>query len=251
MSGYSRRTRNLFDPESSGPYTLSRSRLENFIRCQRCFYLDRRLGVDHPPTPGFTLNSAVDTLLKKEFDLYRAQGQPHPLMIEFGVDAIPYAHESIDDWRNVRRGVRYVFPNTNFEVFGAVDDVWINPAGELYVVDYKATSKQGEVTIDTVYGKSYKRQVEIYQWLFEANGFSVAESAYFVYANGIKNRESFDKRLDFKITIIEHQGDTSWINGCVNEAYRCLCRDNPPPPSDWCDYCAYLELAKETRGLSG
>jgi hypothetical protein len=44
------RTRGLYDPAVNAPgpagkpFTLSRSKLEDFVRCPRCFYLDRRLG---------------------------------------------------------------------------------------------------------------------------------------------------------------------------------------------------------------
>lgn len=77
MSQYyrSKRTRNLYDLNSSEPYKLSRSRIEVFMQCPRCFYLDRRLGVDRPPGFPFALNSAVDALLKKEFDLLREKGE--------------------------------------------------------------------------------------------------------------------------------------------------------------------------------
>ena len=40
-----RRTRNLFDPKSKTPFRLSRTKLDLFLSCPRCFYLDRRLGV--------------------------------------------------------------------------------------------------------------------------------------------------------------------------------------------------------------
>ena len=71
MSEYykGKRSRNLFNPESPEPFKLSRSRIDTFLNCQRCFYIDRRLGVDRPPGFPFALNSAVDTLLKKEFDI--------------------------------------------------------------------------------------------------------------------------------------------------------------------------------------
>ena len=72
-------TRNIFKPESKEPFRLSRSKIELFIDCPRCFYLDRRLGTGRPPGFPFSLNSAVDTLLKKEFDIHRAKGAPHPL----------------------------------------------------------------------------------------------------------------------------------------------------------------------------
>jgi len=68
----------LFDPSSKEPFKVSRSKLELFIECPRCFYLDRRLVVGRPPGYSFSLNSAVDALLKKEFDFHRAKQTPHP-----------------------------------------------------------------------------------------------------------------------------------------------------------------------------
>src|SRR3972149_2451024 len=93
------RTRNLFDAHTQGPFRLSRSKLELFMSCPRCFYLDRRLGVGRPPGFPFSLNSAVDTLLKKEFDTHRVTGTAHPLMQAYGIDAVPYNHTKIDEWR--------------------------------------------------------------------------------------------------------------------------------------------------------
>ncbi|MEK7524143.1 MAG: hypothetical protein AAB588_03875, partial [Patescibacteria group bacterium] len=133
------RTRNLYDAKSKEPFRLSRSKIDLFIKCPRCFYLDRRLGVGQPPGYPFSLNSAVDKLLKKEFDLHRAKGTPHPLMKAYGLNAVPLAHEKIDEWRDsLRRGITYNFPKTNLLITGGVDDVWVTPKGELIIVDYKA-----------------------------------------------------------------------------------------------------------------
>ena len=85
-----KRTQNLFEPKSKIPYKLSRSRIDLFLNCPRCFYLDRRLGVSHPPGFPFTLNSAVDFLLKKEFDIHRLKKEPHPLMKAYGMDLVPF-----------------------------------------------------------------------------------------------------------------------------------------------------------------
>lgn len=86
MSNYynARKTYGLFNPKSETPFKLSRSKIDLFVECPQCFYLDRRLGVGRPPGFPFTLNSAVDTLLKREFDLLRKDGLPHPLFEEFG-----------------------------------------------------------------------------------------------------------------------------------------------------------------------
>ena len=92
-----KRTRNLFDPDDTKPFVVSRSKIDLFLECQRCFYLDRRLGVGRPPGYPFTLNSAVDKLLKKEFDIHRAEKTAHPLMKEYGIDAIPFSHDDLED----------------------------------------------------------------------------------------------------------------------------------------------------------
>ena len=64
-----------------GPrWKLSRSRLELFGQCPLCFWLDSVKGVGRPKSPPFNLNIAVDALLKKEFDVHRAQGTRHPLL---------------------------------------------------------------------------------------------------------------------------------------------------------------------------
>lgn len=203
------RTRNLYDPASKSPFRLSRSKIDLFIKCPRCFYLDRRLGVGQPPSFPFSLNSAVDTLLKKEFDTYRAKGEAHPLMKAAGVNAVPFKHLRMDEWRDsMRRGITYQVPETNLLVTGGVDDVWVAPSlptgqvgGELIIVDYKATSKDGEVSLDADWQDGYKRQMEIYQWLFRKNGFAVSETGYFVYCNGVTDRDEFDGRLEFEIKL--------------------------------------------------
>ena len=84
----------LYQPGSARPFRLSRSKVELFLSCPRCFYLDRRLGISRPASFPFNLNSAVDTLLKAEFDQYREAREPHPYMTEAGLDAIPALFET-------------------------------------------------------------------------------------------------------------------------------------------------------------
>ena len=122
MSKYytGRKTRNLFDPHSNVPFKLSRSKIELFINCPRCFYLDRRLGVGQPPGFPFALNSAVDKLLKKEFDLHRNKQTIHPLMKANGINAVPFKHEKLNLWRDaLHGGIEYLHKPTNLLLTGA------------------------------------------------------------------------------------------------------------------------------------
>lgn len=241
------RTKNIYDPSLSQPFKLSRSKIEDFVRCPRCFYLDRRLGVGRPSIPGYTLNSAVDTLLKKEFDIHRMGKRPHPIMDAYGVDAIPYSHDKLDKWRENFHGVQYLHEPTNFLIFGAVDDIWENPAGELIVVDYKSTSKLGEVNLDDHWKDSYKRQMEIYQWLLRANGFKVNNTGYFVYANGRTDNEAFDAKLEFRLTLLPYNGDDRWVEKAITAARTCLCSDKLPEYSENCEHCQYRQAAEKVE----
>lgn len=235
------KTRNLFNPASEEPFVVSRSGIDLFVQCPRCFYLDKRLGVARPPGFPFSLNSAVDALLKKEFDSHRAKGSAHPLMKEYGIDAIPYSHDKLNDWRDsLRKGIKYHHKPTNLMLRGGVDDVWVNPTGELHIVDYKATSKSSEVNLDAEWQDGYKRQMEIYQWLFRHNDFKVSPVGYFVYCNGNADKEAFDAKLEFDVKIIPYEGEDSWIEDVVVKLHKCLASENIPSPGNDCDYCAYV-----------
>jgi CRISPR/Cas system-associated exonuclease Cas4 (RecB family) len=250
MSKYynSQKIRGLYDPNSTELFKLSRSKIDLFLNCPRCFYYDRRLGVGRPSGYPFALNSAVDTLLKQEFDVYRAKGEKHPLIEKYGVDARPAPHKDLDKWRHNFTGVQYLHRPTNLLIFGAIDDLWQNSEGEYIVVDYKATAKDKEIIeLDEEWQEGYKRQMEIYQWLLRQNGYEVSDTGYFVYCNGIKDAEAFDKKLEFRVNLIPYKGDDSWIEKTIFEIHKCLNGDKIPEDSPDCDYCSYIEAISNNK----
>ena len=221
---------------------LSRSKLELFRECPRCFHDDTARGVKRPSGPAFTLNIAVDELLKKEFDVLRAARQPHPLFagVPALADVLPFVHPSLDEWRYNFKGVRWQDPATGWTLFGAVDDVWTTPAGELLVVDYKATAKAADLTEASLYD-GYRRQAEVYQFLLRGNGFKVAEEAWFVYANGDKTRAAFDAELKFRMTLIPYRGNDAWVLPTFHAAVACATAADRPAAAAGCEWCAYAD----------
>jgi CRISPR/Cas system-associated exonuclease Cas4 (RecB family) len=239
-----------YKPGQKSPFKVSRSKIELFMQCPRCFWLDVRLKIKRPDSPPFRINQAIDELLKREFDSYRLKGKPHPMMVDYQIDAIPFTHDKLDQWRENFTGVTTIHEPTNLHIFGAIDDVWANSAGELIVVDYKATAKDADVSIDADWQISYKRQLETYQWLLRQNGFQVSSTGYFVYTNGRLDLDGFHNRVEFKTKIIPYTGSDAWIEPTLLKMKACMDSEDMPPVGDnimggACAYCTYARQRTE------
>jgi hypothetical protein len=101
--------------------------------------------------------------------------------------------------------------------------------------------------LDKEWQIGYKRQMEIYQWLFRQNDFDVSTTGYFVYCNGKTDREAFDGKLEFDIDLIPYVGDDSWIDQALIDIKKCLMQNKPPKPDTKCDYCAYRKASRDVQ----
>jgi CRISPR/Cas system-associated exonuclease Cas4 (RecB family) len=144
--------------------------------------------------------------------------------------------------------MRFHHTATNLLITGGVDDIWQNSKGELIIVDYKATSKKEAVTLDAEWQIGYKRQMAIYGWLFRQNGFQVSSTGYFVYCNGITDKDQFDQKLEFTISLLPYTFDDSWVEQKVKEAHACLNEPIAPNHSPTCAFCQYV-LQLKTKNL--
>jgi len=248
MSKYKKRQRNLYTPASKQPFNISRSKIDMFLQCPRCLYIDRRLGLGRPSMPGWALNSAVDALLKNEFDLLRKKGQAHQLMKQYKIDAVPFSHPDLPIWRDDVYhyvGASIIHQPTNLRICGIIDDIWQDKQDNLLIVDYKATSTSKEISLEDEYKQGYKRQMEIYQWIFRQMGFKISDTGYFVFANAGKNRPKFDGRLEFELSIISHKGDDSWVEPTIFAIKKVLDSDSIPPAGEKCEFCQYRKLISQ------
>lgn len=236
-------------PGQAVPYKVSRSKIELFMQCPRCFWLDLRMKIKRPDGPPFNINKAIDELFKKEFDGYRTKGEPHPLMVEFGVPAVPFQHDKLGVWRENFTGVVAIHKPTNLHIFGAVDDLWVNSAGEVIVADYKATAKEKDVDIESEWQIGYKRQMEIYQWLLRQNGLTVSNTGYFVYTNGRLDTDGFHDRIEFRTKLIPYTGSDAWVEPALVKMKECMDGDMPPVGTSAmggiCEYCSYARQRTE------
>jgi len=244
----------LYQRGTNSIFKLSRSKLSQFAECQRCFYLDRVKGLKEPSMPSWTLNSAVDTLLKKEFDIYRFQKKPHPIMIEQNLNFIPFEHEDLNRWRDsFKGGISFIDTETNLEIYGGIDDLWYDiDKKELVVVDYKTQSSITPVEVETYlknpFHQSYKLQMDIYVYILQQMerklNINVSNRTFFLVYNAEKSYDKFDNKLNFTAKLIPYEANTSKIKNLIIEAKKVLESETIPNLNTNCEKCMYLEANK-------
>ena len=215
---------------------LSRTAWDSFIKCKRCFYLERKLKIRSIGMPGYPINSRVDTLLKSEFDIYREKQEPHPIFKKYNLNFVPLKieKEKLDSFRNNRKGVRAKSLKTNFTIYGAVDDLWFNKdTNEIVVVDYKATSNKYEINYvnsKMSYHKAYLRQLDFYAYLLKLNKFKVFKTGYWVVCNAqYKEQKTFGGNLNFKIDLLNYNIKTDYIEN----SFQTIVLDVKPVDGIW------------------
>ena len=242
-------------PKKSNSLRLSRSRWDNFIKCPKCFYLKEKHNINPPSQPGHPINSRVDSLLKEEFDILRRKGKPHPIFKEYNLNFIPFQHEDIDRWRNsLSGGISYIDEETNLIIQGGVDDVWYNiDTKELVVADYKAQSTTAEVEkeyyLKSQYHQGYKTQMDIYVYILRKMNFKVSSTSYFMVCNGVKTKDKFDANMEFDITLVDYETDTSWVQNKINDMKLTLDSNSIPETTFHCENCAYINKGSEFNNL--
>ena len=253
-----KRHRSTFNPDNPAPYELSRSRIENFVRCPACFYLQQVKAVPYPSIPGYNINEATDVLLKRDFDKYRGGPDTHPFLVKLGMEhLVPFEHENFEKWtQSMHFGaegrMNTIHEESNIKLGGGLDDVWLNKTtNEIHIVDYKSTSQKSpnkEITLDDYWKAGYKRQMDMYVWVMRRKGFSVSSIGYFLYCDGDRFSDydflhSEEASMQFKMSLIPYEVDTSWIEPTLLEIKECLRTPIPPKHAANCEYGIFLDVA--------
>lgn len=215
---------------------LSPTSLNLFYECSLCFWLEKKKKIRRPPPYPYALNSAVDILLKREFDSYRAKGKLHPLLVENNIQAKLFPDQNkLNQWRNNFEGIRYFDTQLQATLFGAVDEVLEFPGGALAVLDYKSTGSK----VPRVYDR-FQLQLDVYTYLLEKNGFSTIKKGYLAFYV-VDKENGFGGRLPFKKELHEIETDTSYVYGLFTEAVNLLKKDTPPAHRQDCKFGQWFD----------
>ena len=228
---------------------ISRFQLDMLVKCPRCFRLVKRHGVKLPSTLPMALNTAMDTLLKAEFDAYRADGMLPPILAQRRINAKLFPDtEKLQEWRNNFRGLRWTDPATGYTLFGAIDDLLEYPDGSLAVVDYKSSGAR-----EALVYPSYQLQMDVYTFLLQQMGYAIAPTAFLAVFLAVKD-DGFDGSLPFRHTLLEVTPAPARVAALFRRAVAVAQADAMPPAGDACDLCRWFDeatpLLREERSLS-
>ncbi len=220
------------------PIQLSPNSLNLYLECPHCFWLEKRRGIRRPPPYPYALNTAVDTLLKQEFDSYRKEGKPHPLIAANNIQAKLFPNQDLlNQWRSNFSGIRFYNSELDATLFGAVDDILEFEGGKLAPMDYKSTGS----TVATVYDR-FQTQMDIYTYLLEKNGFLTPKKGYLAFYI-VDKGNGFGDRLPFRKELHEIETNPSDVPELFKEAVLLLRGETPPPHSPDCKYGLWLKQA--------
>lgn len=217
---------------------LSPNSLNLFLECPHCFWLDKNLGIKRPPPYPYALNSAVDALLKEEFDTYRAKNLQHPLLKEISLKAKLFSNQKLlNQWRNNYAGIRYFDKDLQATLFGAVDDVLEFDDNKIAPLDYKSTGS----TAANVYDR-FQLQLDTYTFLMEKNGYQTTRKGYLAFYIVDKSKGFID-RLPFRKEVMEIDTNPSDIYEIFKDAVAVLRKPTPPNHSQDCPFAKWLDGA--------
>ncbi|KGG14852.1 MULTISPECIES: PD-(D/E)XK nuclease family protein [unclassified Prochlorococcus] len=247
-TGVRSRESSSYTPNQKEDFKISRGRFSNFLTCQRCFYLDRVMGLDPPGTPGWTLNETTDLLLKKEFDECRETHTAHRLFAPNGLShVIPFDHPEMDNWRDsLHYGLMLRYKTSSIILTGGVDDIWQNTnTQQLIIVDYKSQAKNARVDkqdyLDDPYHEGYKIQMDFYAYLLSGMGFDVHPTSYFLVCNAKRDEDGFHKTMNFDEYLVPYKWNSNWIESKVDEMITLMNQYEIPEANACCKNCAYSD----------
>ena len=225
-------------------FKVSRSDLALFCECPRCYYNKKFLKISPPAGLPFVINNAIDRVLKDEFDNYRNTQKPHHEFINHKIEnLLPYNGSEFLGYRN--KGIEYHDMYSNLVLFGKLDDVWIDPETEnLYIADYKATSKKELNEIHP----AFKMQMDIYCFIAQKVDDRFQDKTYFFYKNFVRGKDM--KLSHFETDIISYDANTSWVEKKLFELKELLIEGFAPDPSENCKNCNYHKKLQKFHFLN-
>ena len=106
----------LYVINNLSPFGISRSKIDLFFDCKRCFYLDQKCGIKRPHGTALVINNFVVNNFKTILNKYRASQSIFPESNLIGKKLIPSNHHLLPSWNDQFKGIYSIDKKTNFKI---------------------------------------------------------------------------------------------------------------------------------------
>ncbi|MBI4127588.1 MAG: PD-(D/E)XK nuclease family protein [Parcubacteria group bacterium] len=214
---------------------ISPSLIGILSECPRCLWLHFHEDIKRPQGIFPSLPSGMDGVLKTYFDGYRSKKKLPP-EVDGKVDGVLFTDRAkLDGWRNNFKGIQAKVPEFDMLIKGAIDELLVDSEGRFIPFDFKT---RGFPTKEDTH-EHYQFQLDLYAFLFDKNGFPVADHGYLL----------FFWPEDYREGVARFTTDLIKLKISPAQGYEVLTRVHAilsgPKPSahEECQYCAYREVA--------
>ncbi len=235
----------LYIKNNLTPFTISRTKIDLFFDCQRCFYLDQRFGIKRPHGTSLVINKFVVNHFKNILNEFRINQNIFPDSAKINKKLIPSNNTFLEDWTHPFKGISYIEKKTNFKIKANLDDIWIcQETKKNFPVIIKSTSRKKEIDSENIW-PGYWKQLSLYSYLLSKNSIETSSTGILVYLNTSEHFPNESKKIDFELLIFEKKLDLSWIESTFDSICKVLNSDQVPPINLNCKYCRYQSKVQE------
>lgn len=217
----------------SGLWKLSPSGLYNYEQCKACFWLEQHYG--RAPMIPFVLNSAMDSVLKARYDLFRSYGGLPPEIEALTKEGVkPFTDTvKLNKWRSYSSSLAFSNVQHGYELAGKVDEILIEPDKRLIPTDFKTSGYMPKADKQ----KYYISQLNAYALMLQEAGEVVSDRAILIHYY-IKNVRDTSISVEFLAHTDMVKLDVTAFKEKLKSMVALL---NAPYPGDGegCDTCAY------------
>ena len=229
--------KNIYVKNNLSPFKISRTKIDLFFDCKRCFYIDQKYGIKRPHGAALVINNHIVNKFKKNLEVLRNTQTTIPettLISKNGFTALN--HEKINQWTDPFRGIRSLHKKTNILISANIDDVWTDD-GRCYPVILKSISRNSKDIEDSIWS-GYTRQLSLYGYLLQNNNLQIGNFGIIAMIN---TEDDLDySSLNFKFYLFKKNLDLEWIEKALFEIKILLENENFPQVSNNCKFCNYI-----------
>ena len=235
----------LYSNNSARPFKLSRTKIDLFFECRRCFFLDQKFGIKRPHGTPLVLSNRIVDDFKKELNICRIEKNIHSKVKELNKNLIPISHNKLEEWKNSFKGASFLDDSTNLLIFGVVDDIWLNRStNKNHSVIIKSNSKKNQMSYENIW-PGYWRQLSLYSFLLSKNLLPMSSTGILVFINTPTSVDQMENKKNFNLNIFEKILDFDWIEPTIKEISKTLNKETSPESSKKCKYCNYYYNVKK------